>query len=143
MKKTRRFFQQRIDRRHGNRCGKKLYELRRLYRFGRFRRIAAHKRYELGTRNPAEGFRQKGQEITLKVVRLDPAEKRINLSLKHFGEDPWLHFEEKYHVNDIVKGRVTKLADFGAFIELEEGIEGLVHISEFSWVKKSTNRAMS
>jgi small subunit ribosomal protein S1 len=81
-------------------------------------------------------FVKKGQEIELKVIRLDPAEKRINLSLKHFSDDPWLHFEDKYHVNDIVKGHVTKLADFGAFIELEEGIEGLVHISEFSWVKK-------
>ena len=81
-------------------------------------------------------FVKKGQEIELKVIRLDPAEKRINLSLKHFSEDPWLHFEEKYHVGDRVKGRVTKLTDFGAFIELEEGIEGLAHISEFSWVKK-------
>jgi len=81
-------------------------------------------------------FVKKGQEITLKVIRLDPEEKRINLSLKHFSEDPWLHFEDKFHVNDIVKGRVTKLTEFGAFIELEEGIEGLAHISEFSWVKK-------
>ncbi len=81
-------------------------------------------------------FVKKGQEIELKVIRLDPAEKRINLSLKHFSEDPWLHFEEKYHVGDRVKGCVTKLTDFGAFIELEEGIEGLAHISEFSWVKK-------
>ncbi len=81
-------------------------------------------------------FVKKGQEITLKVIRLDPEDKRINLSLKHFSEDPWLNFEGKYHVEDIVKGKVTKLADFGAFIELEEGIEGLVHISEFSWVRK-------
>ena len=81
-------------------------------------------------------FVKKGQEIELKVIRLDPEEKRINLSLKHFTEDPWIHFEDKYHVNDIVKGKVTKLTDFGAFIELEEGIEGLAHISEFSWVKK-------
>lgn len=81
-------------------------------------------------------FVKKGQEIELKVIRLDPAEKRINLSLKHFTEDPWVHFEEKYHVSDIVKGKVTKLTDFGAFVELEEGIEGLVHISEFSWTKK-------
>ncbi|MGB4587337.1 MAG: S1 RNA-binding domain-containing protein, partial [Rectinemataceae bacterium] len=58
------------------------------------------------------------------------------LSLKHFSQDPWFTFEEKYHVNDIVKGKVTKLTDYGAFIELEEGIEGLAHISEFSWVKK-------
>ena len=81
-------------------------------------------------------FVKKGQEIRLKVIRIDPVEKRINLSLKHFTDDPWVHFEDKYHVNDIVKGTVTKLTDFGAFIELEEGIEGLAHISEFSWVKK-------
>jgi small subunit ribosomal protein S1 len=81
-------------------------------------------------------FVKKGQEIRLKVIRIDPAEKRINLSLKHFTEDPWVHFEDRYHVNDVVKGKVTKLTEFGAFIELEEGIEGLAHISEFSWVKK-------
>jgi len=81
-------------------------------------------------------FVRKGQEIELKVIRLDPEEKRINLSLKHFTPDPWNSFEEKYHVGDIVKGKVTKLTDYGAFIELEEGIEGLAHISEFSWLKK-------
>jgi small subunit ribosomal protein S1 len=81
-------------------------------------------------------FVKKGQEIHLKVIRIDPVEKRINLSLKHFSDDPWVHFEDKYHVNDVVKGHVTKLTDFGAFIELEEGIEGLAHISEFSWVRK-------
>jgi small subunit ribosomal protein S1 len=81
-------------------------------------------------------FVRKGQEIHLKVIRLDPVEKRINLSLKHFADDPWVHFEDKYHVNDVIKGKVTKLTDFGAFIELEEGIEGLAHISEFSWIKK-------
>lgn len=81
-------------------------------------------------------FVKKGQEIELKVIRLDVEGKRINLSLKHFSEDPWVHFEEKYHVNDVVKGTVTKLTDFGAFIELEAGIEGLAHISEFHWTKK-------
>ena len=81
-------------------------------------------------------FVKKGQEIKLKVIRIDREEKRINLSLKHYTDDPWVHFEKKYHVNDVVKGKVTKLTDFGAFIELEEGIEGLAHISEFSWVKK-------
>jgi small subunit ribosomal protein S1 len=81
-------------------------------------------------------FVKKGQEIHLKVIRIDRQEKRINLSLKHFTDDPWVHFEDKYHVNDIVRGRVSKLTDFGAFIELEEGIEGLAHISEFSWIKK-------
>ena len=81
-------------------------------------------------------FVKKGQEIELKVIRLDPEEKRINLSLKHFTEDPWVHFDEKYHIDEIVTGKVTKLCEFGAFIELEEGIEGLAHISEFSWTKK-------
>ncbi|GMO29966.1 MAG: hypothetical protein Pg6A_18630 [Termitinemataceae bacterium] len=79
---------------------------------------------------------KKGQQIKVKVIKIDPAEKRINLSLKHFTDDPWVHFEDKYHVQDVIKGKVTKLADFGAFIELEEGIEGLAHISEFSWIKK-------
>jgi small subunit ribosomal protein S1 len=81
-------------------------------------------------------FVKKGQEIRLKVIRVDPQEKRINLSLKHFSDDPWVHFEDTYHVNDIIRGKVTKLTDFGAFIELQEGIEGLAHISEFSWIKK-------
>jgi small subunit ribosomal protein S1 len=81
-------------------------------------------------------FVKKGQEIHLKVIRIDPQERRINLSLKHFTDDPWVHFEDNYHVNDIIRGKVTKLTDFGAFIELQEGIEGLVHISEFSWIKK-------
>ena len=81
-------------------------------------------------------FVKMGEQISLKVIRLEPEENRINLSLKHFSEDPWNHFEEKYHIGDVVKGRVTKLADFGAFIEIEEGIEGLAHISELSWVRK-------
>lgn len=81
-------------------------------------------------------FVKKGQEIELKVIALNSEDKRINLSLKHFSEDPWMHFEDKYHVESIVEGTVTKLTDFGAFIELEEGIEGLAHISEFSWTKK-------
>jgi small subunit ribosomal protein S1 len=81
-------------------------------------------------------FVKLSESIQLKVIRLEPEEGRINLSLKHFTEDPWNHFEEKYHIGDVVKGKVTKLADFGAFIEIEEGIEGLAHISELSWVRK-------
>jgi len=77
-----------------------------------------------------------GDEIRVKVIRLDPEEKKINLSLKHFSEDPWTHFEDHYQAGDVVKGKVTKLTDFGAFVEIEEGIEGLAHISELSWVKK-------
>jgi len=81
-------------------------------------------------------FVKKGDKIKLKVIRLEPDEKKINLSLKHFTPDPWLDFENKFSVNDIVMGTVTKITEFGAFIELAEGIEGLAHVSEFSWVKK-------
>lgn len=79
---------------------------------------------------------KKGDKIHLKVIRLEPEEKRINLSLKHFHEDPWNHFEDKYAKGSVVNGKVTKLTDFGVFIEIEEGIEGLAHISELSWVKR-------
>ncbi|HTH13451.1 MAG TPA: (d)CMP kinase, partial [Spirochaetia bacterium] len=81
-------------------------------------------------------FVNKGDKIKVKVVKLDGTEKKINLSLKALGENPWSLFEKKYKVGDVVTGKVTKLADFGAFIEIEEGIEGLVHISEMSWVKR-------
>ena len=81
-------------------------------------------------------FVKKGQEIELKIIRMEPEERRINLSLKHFTPDPWSTFEERYHIGDVVHGKVTKLTDYGAFIEVEEGIEGLAHISEFSWVRK-------
>ena len=81
-------------------------------------------------------FVKKGEKVELKVIRLDPENQKINLSLKHFTPDPWSLFEQKYHIDDVVKGKVTKLTDFGAFIEIEEGIEGLAHISELSWVKR-------
>jgi small subunit ribosomal protein S1 len=81
-------------------------------------------------------FVQKGEKVRVKVVKLDTADKKINLSLKALGDNPWSNFEKKYKVGDVVSGKVTKLADFGAFIEIEEGIEGLVHISEMSWVKR-------
>ncbi len=79
---------------------------------------------------------KKGEKIKLKVIRLDPDDKKINLSIKHFLADPWSTFEEKYSVDQVIRGRVTKLTEFGAFIEIEEGIEGLAHISELSWVKR-------
>ncbi|MBO7429940.1 MAG: S1 RNA-binding domain-containing protein, partial [Spirochaetia bacterium] len=82
---------------------------------------------------------KKGQKIKLKVINLDKENNKINLSLKHFTANPWDTFEERYHVNDIVTGKITKLTEFGAFIELEEGIEGMAHVSEFSWVKKVNN----
>ncbi|MBF9016079.1 30S ribosomal protein S1 [Oceanispirochaeta sp. M2] len=86
--------------------------------------------------NRPKDYVKKGQEIKLKVIRLEAEDEKINLSLKHFTQDPWSTFEDRYQVEDVVKGKVTKLTDFGAFIEIEEGIEGLAHISELSWVKR-------
>ena len=86
--------------------------------------------------NRPKDYVKKGQEIKLKVIRLEPEDEKINLSLKHFTEDPWSTFEDRYQVEDVIKGKVTKLTDFGAFIEIEEGIEGLAHISELSWIKR-------
>lgn len=79
---------------------------------------------------------KKGDKINLKVIHIDKETQKINLSLKHFTEDPWMSFEERYQLDDVVDGKVTKITDFGVFIELEEGIEGLAHISELSWVKR-------
>lgn len=81
-------------------------------------------------------FVKKGQKVSLKLINIDPETQKINLSLKHFTSDPWESFEEHYQVDDVIEGTITKLTDFGVFIELEEGIEGLAHISELSWVKR-------
>jgi small subunit ribosomal protein S1 len=81
-------------------------------------------------------FVKKGEKVELKLINLDPESQKINLSLKHFTPDPWESFELRYQAGDVVEGTVTKLTDFGVFIELEEGIEGLAHISELSWVKR-------
>ncbi|MFA6845888.1 MAG: 30S ribosomal protein S1 [Sphaerochaetaceae bacterium] len=84
-------------------------------------------------------FVKKGQVIQLRLINIDPETQKINLSLKHMNQDPWTTFEEKYHVGDVIKQKVTKITTFGAFIELEPGIEGLAHISEMSWTKRINN----
>lgn len=86
-------------------------------------------------KSPRE-YVNKGDKLQLIVIHIDPSQHRINLSLKHFHEDPWASFEDKFKEGDVVKGTVTKLAAFGAFIQIDEGIEGLAHISEFSWHRR-------
>src|SRR2546425_2014674 len=73
-----------------------------------------------------------GQEVDVRVVGVDRENKKIALSLKQVEENPWTRIEQKYHVGDTVAAKITKLAQFGAFAELEPGVEGLVHISELS-----------
>ncbi|MBV9359477.1 MAG: S1 RNA-binding domain-containing protein, partial [Chloroflexi bacterium] len=75
---------------------------------------------------------QIGQDVDVRVVGVDRENKKIALSLKQVEENPWSRIEQKYHIGDTVTARITKLAQFGAFAELEPGVEGLVHISELS-----------
>lgn len=76
-----------------------------------------------------------GQEIEVKVIGIDPKERRISLSMKSLVPDPWNTVEEKYPVGSTVRAVVRKLTEFGAFVEIDDAIEGLVHISEVSWKK--------
>jgi small subunit ribosomal protein S1 len=77
-----------------------------------------------------------GQQVEAKVLKIDPDKKRISLGLKQLQPHPWDAVPEKYLVGQRVHGVVTRLTDFGAFVELEPGIEGLIHVSEMSWIKK-------
>jgi small subunit ribosomal protein S1 len=77
-----------------------------------------------------------GQQLELKVLKIDAATRRISLGLKQLQAEPWETATERYTLGQRIRGVVTRLMDFGAFIELEPGIEGLIHVSEMSWVKK-------
>lgn len=84
---------------------------------------------------PAELF-SIGDKISVKILHYDEANQRVSLGYKQIKEDPWLAAEKKYAVNTRVTGKVVNLTNYGAFVELEEGIEGLIHVSEMSWTKK-------
>jgi len=75
---------------------------------------------------------QPGQEVEVYVLSVDPAQERVALSLKRLCEDPWATVEERYHPGQVVRGVVTNVVDFGAFVKLEEGLEGLVHVSQLA-----------
>jgi len=77
-----------------------------------------------------------GDRVEARVLKVDPAKKRISLGLKQLQPHPWDLAGEKYKAEQRVKGTVTRVADFGAFVELEKGVEGLIHLSEMSWSKK-------
>jgi small subunit ribosomal protein S1 len=77
-----------------------------------------------------------GQEVTVKVILVDPAKEKLSLSLKRLGQSPWQVIKATYTPGTRVKGKVTHLTPFGAFVMLPEGIEGLVHVSDMSWSKK-------
>jgi small subunit ribosomal protein S1 len=85
--------------------------------------------------HPSEMFNV-GDEVKVVVLKFDPAQERVSLGLKQIQEDPWHRADEKYPVGTRVKGKVVSLTDYGAFIELEQGVEGLVHVSEMTWNKR-------
>jgi len=86
-------------------------------------------------KHPSELFAI-GDPITVKILNLDLENERVSLGMKQLAEDPWSTAAEKYAVGSRVTGKVVSLTDYGAFIELEEGIEGLIHVSEMSWTRK-------
>ncbi len=85
--------------------------------------------------HPSELY-QVGDEVKVKVLKFNPETDRVSLGVKQLTEDPWTHADRRYPVGSRVFGKVVSLTDYGAFVELEEGIEGLVHISEMSWTKR-------
>ncbi|MEC8706347.1 MAG: 30S ribosomal protein S1 [Candidatus Neomarinimicrobiota bacterium] len=85
-------------------------------------------------KNPSELY-SLGDQVEAVVLSIDAEERKISLGAKQLTDDPWDKIEEKYNVGSIVKGKVINLTQFGAFVELEEGIDGLIHVSDFSWTK--------
>jgi small subunit ribosomal protein S1 len=85
--------------------------------------------------HPSELF-QVGDEVTVKVLKYNPETERVSLGLKQTMDDPWNHAEEAYPQAKKVRGKVVSITDYGAFVELEPGVEGLVHVSEMSWTKR-------
>ena len=88
--------------------------------------------------HPSEYFNV-GDEIEVVVLKFDPAAERVSLGYKQKTQDPWTDVVQRYPLGSKVHGRVVSLTDYGAFIELEEGVEGLIHVSEMSWTKKVRN----
>jgi small subunit ribosomal protein S1 len=86
-------------------------------------------------KHPSELF-SVGDEINVKILSLDLERERVSLGMKQLSEDPWASAIDKYPVGSRISGKVVSLTDYGAFVELEEGIEGLIHVSEMSWTRK-------
>ncbi len=88
--------------------------------------------------HPSEMF-QIGQEIEVMVTKYDTENNRISLGIKQLTDDPWHDVEKQYKVGNKIKSKITSIADYGAFMELAKGVEGLIHTSEMSWVNKNVN----
>ena len=89
--------------------------------------------------NHPSDFLKIGQKVKVKILKLNPESNKISLGIKQLSKDPWQNIEKKYKEGKNYSGKVSKITDYGAFIELKEGIEGLIHISEMTWDKKKKN----
>ena len=89
--------------------------------------------------NHPSDFLKIGQKVKVKILKLNPESNKISLGIKQLTKDPWQNIEKKYKEGKNYSGKVSKITDYGAFIELKEGIEGLIHISEMTWDKKKKN----
>jgi len=87
-------------------------------------------------RHPSEVV-QTGQEVTAKILKFDTEKSRVSLGLKQMGDDPWMGVARRYPAGTRIFGKVTNIAEYGAFVEIEPGIEGLVHVSEMDWTNKN------
>ena len=88
--------------------------------------------------HPSEAL-QIGETVEVQVIRFNPETQRISLGMKQLQSDPWESVEGKFPIGSKLEGRVTNITDYGAFVELEAGVEGLVHVSEMSWTKKNVH----
>jgi len=91
-------------------------------------------------RHPSEVV-EVGQELDVRVLKYDKERNRVSLGLKQMGEDPWDNIARRYPANSRVFGKVSNVTDYGAFVEIEPGVEGLVHVSEMDWTNKNVNPA--
>jgi small subunit ribosomal protein S1 len=82
-----------------------------------------------------------GQEIDVKILKFDRERQRVSLGMKQLGDDPWQDLARRYPQNTRIFGKVTNIADYGCFVEIEDGVEGLVHVSEMDWTNKNVNPA--
>ncbi|MCO5133647.1 MAG: 30S ribosomal protein S1 [Phyllobacteriaceae bacterium] len=82
---------------------------------------------------------QIGQTVKVQIIRVNQETHRISLGMKQLESDPWESIESKFPINSRIKGRITNITDYGAFVEIEPGIEGLIHVSEMSWTKKNVH----
>ncbi len=89
-------------------------------------------------RHPSEVLKI-GQEVKVQVIKYDETTKRVSLGMKQLQDNPWDSITERYPVSSTVKGKVTNITNYGAFVEIEKGIEGLVHVSEMSWLRNSSD----